>query len=666
MIVISANQLTKLYGTDEILTGISFHINEGDRVGIVGSNGAGKSTLLNILSGETFCDSGTFYLSSDKKIGYFHQNDLFTSEKTVYEEMLSIFEPLIKMESDMEELSERIASLSGQPGQEEAVSRMLAEYDRLSESYRLNNGYGYKSEITGVLNSMAFPPSFFDKRTDSLSGGERTRLALAALLLKKPDILLLDEPTNHLDIGTLKWLEQYLRSYQGTIVIVSHDRYFLDHTVSRIFEIENGRLSVYEGNYTFYAGEKKVRLVNELRAYEKQQSEIRRQEEMVRRFKERGTEKLAKRAKSREKMLEKMDRPEKPSAPAAKMKIQFQESSRSGNDTLQAFDISKSYGTGDRKRTLFSNVSFDIKRGERICIIGPNGTGKTTLLKMIMSEIPPDHGHIKVGHNIVFGYYDQEQTMLNESSTILEEMRDAYSLYSDTQLRGLLGRFLFRNDDVFKTVGSLSGGERARLALLKLMLSGANMLMLDEPTNHLDIASKEVFEDALIDFPGTCVIVSHDRYLLNKVPTSIYELSQDGITVYPGNYDYYNEKKASITSANAYMNSLGQTASSRADEAAAKPENLKQQHIEERKKAKAAQAEQRRRERRVEALEEQIAQLEEEIDELQSRLGEEEYMTDYEKLTELSSLIASKKELLSSSYEEWERLSEELQQPVLS
>ncbi len=580
--------------------------------------------------------------------------------------MLSIFEPLIKMESDMEELSERIASLSGQPGQEEAVSRMLAEYDRLSESYRLNNGYGYKSEITGVLNSMAFPPSFFDKRTDSLSGGERTRLALAALLLKKPDILLLDEPTNHLDIGTLKWLEQYLRSYQGTIVIVSHDRYFLDHTVSRIFEIENGRLSVYEGNYTFYAGEKKVRLVNELRAYEKQQSEIRRQEEMVRRFKERGTEKLAKRAKSREKMLEKMDRPEKPSAPAAKMKIQFQESSRSGNDTLQAFDISKSYGTGDRKRTLFSNVSFDIKRGERICIIGPNGTGKTTLLKMIMSEIPPDHGHIKVGHNIVFGYYDQEQTMLNESSTILEEMRDAYSLYSDTQLRGLLGRFLFRNDDVFKTVGSLSGGERARLALLKLMLSGANMLMLDEPTNHLDIASKEVFEDALIDFPGTCVIVSHDRYLLNKVPTSIYELSQDGITVYPGNYDYYNEKKASITSANAYMNSLGQTASSGSDEAAAKPENLKQQHIEERKKAKAAQAEQRRRERRVEALEEQIAQLEEEIDELQSRLGEEEYMTDYEKLTELSSLIASKKELLSSSYEEWERLSEELQQPVLS
>lgn len=659
MIVISANQLTKLYGTDEILTGVSFHINEGDRVGIVGSNGAGKSTLLNILSGELPCDEGTFYLSSDRKIGYFRQNDLFTSTKTVYEEMLSIFAPLIKMESDMAELSERIASLSQKPGHEEEVRRLLAEYDRISESYRLKNGYGYKSEIAGVLNSMAFPPSFFDKKTDSLSGGERTRLALAALLLKKPDILLLDEPTNHLDIGTLKWLEQYLRSYQGTIVIVSHDRYFLDHTVSRIFEIENGHLSVYEGNYTFYAGEKKVRLVNELRAYEKRQNEIRRQEEMVRRFKERGTEKLAKRAKSREKMLERMERPDKPSAPAAKMKIRFQESSRSGNDTLQAFEISKSYGTGDHKRTLFSNVSFDIKRGERICIIGPNGTGKTTLLKMIMSEIPPDKGHIKVGHNIVFGYYDQEQTMLNENSTILEEMRDAYSLYSDTQLRGLLGRFLFRDDDVFKTVSSLSGGERARLALLKLMLSGANMLMLDEPTNHLDIASKEVFEDALIDFPGTCVIVSHDRYLLNKVPTSIYELSRDGITIYPGNYDYYNEKKASITSANAYMNNLGKTASSAADDAPPKQESLKQQRMEERKRAKAAQAEQRRRERRIEALEEQIAQLESEIDDLQSQLEKEEYMTDYQKLAELSGIIASKKEVLTSAYEEWERLSEE-------
>ncbi len=399
-------------------------------------------------------------------------------------------------------------------------------------------------------------------------------------------------------------------------------------------------------------------LVSELRAYEKQQSEIRRQEEMVRRFKERGTEKLAKRAKSREKMLERMEAPEKPVVSSARMKIEFKESSKSGNDTLQAFEISKSYGSGEQKRTLFSNVSFDIKRGERICIIGPNGTGKTTLLRMIMSEIPPTSGHIKIGHNIVFGYYDQEQTMLNENSTVLEEMRDAYSLYSDTQLRGLLGRFLFRNDDVFKTVSSLSGGARARLALLKLMLSGANVLILDEPTNHLDIASKEVFEDALVDFPGTSVIVSHDRYLLNKVPTSIYELNRDGVTVYPGNYDYYSEKKASVTSANAYMSHLGKTNSVEADASSGKPESEKQQRIDERKKAKALQAEQRRKERRIEALEQQITQLEEEIETLQQEIYGEECRTDYTKLTELSNAIEEKRASLSAAYEEWESLSE--------
>lgn len=661
MIVISANQLTKLYGVDEILTDVSFHINAGDRVGIVGANGAGKSTLLNILSGELPCDSGNYFISGDLKIGYFHQNDLFTSEKTVYEEMLSIFDHLIQMEKDLTEISEKIAELSSlpeNPERAEEVRRLLSEYDRLSESFRLQNGYGYKSEISGVLNSMAFPPSFFDKKTNSLSGGERTRLALAALLLKKPDILLLDEPTNHLDIGTLKWLEQYLRAYQGTVVIISHDRYFLDHTVNRIFEIENRRLSVYEGNYTFYAQEKKVRLISELKAYEKQQDEIRRQEDMIRRFKERGTEKLAKRARSREKMLAKTEVMEKPVVSSSQMRIQFKESSKSGNDTLQAFEISKSYGTGDEKRTLFSDVSFDIKRGERICIIGPNGTGKTTLLRMIMSEIPPTSGHIKVGHNVVFGYYDQQQSMLNESSTVLEEMRDAYSLYSDTQLRGLLGRFLFRNDDVFKQVSALSGGERARLALLKLMLSGANTLILDEPTNHLDIASKEVFEDALLDFPGTCIIVSHDRYLLNKVPTSIYELTKNGITVYPGNYDYYNEKKATVTSANAYMNSLGKDASSDSDASMEKSMTEKQQRMDERRRSKALQAEQRRKERRIEALEQLIASLEEEIDELSQKMCLEEYMTDYTKLAQLSDAVEEKKSQLSDAYDEWGELND--------
>lgn len=660
MIVISANQLSKAYGVDEIFNNVSFHVNAGDRVGIVGPNGAGKSTLLNILAGDLSYDSGNFFISSDLNIGYFRQNDMFTSEKTVYEEMLSIFSPLIKMENDMAHLSEKIASLSESQSSAEDethIQKLLSEYDRISEDYRLKNGYGYKSEITGVLSSMAFPPSFFDKKTESLSGGERTRLALASLLLKKPDILMLDEPTNHLDIGTLKWLEQYLHSYQGTVIIISHDRYFLDHTVNRIFEVDGGRLSVYEGNYTFYAQEKKVRLVSELRTYERKREEIKRQEDMVRRFKERGTEKLAKRAKSREKMLSRMEMPDKPSVSNNQMKIKFHESTKSGNDTLQAYEIAAAYGTGDSRRILFSDVSFDIKRGERICIIGPNGTGKTTLLRMIMSEIPPSAGHIRVGHNIVFGYYDQQQSMLDESSTVIEEMRNAYSLYSDNELRGLLGRFLFKNDDVFKPVSALSGGERARLSLLKLMMSGANMLILDEPTNHLDIASKEVFEDALLDFPGTCVIVSHDRYLLNKVPTSIYELGRNGLTIFPGNYDYYNEKKAAVTSANAYMSDLSKSNSISSDIAAVRPESDKQQRIDERKKNKELQAEKRRRERRIEALEELITTLEDEISDLEQKMCSEEYISDYEKLSELSESAAEKKEKLAAAYEEWEELS---------
>lgn len=661
MTVISANNLTKVYdGTELIFENVSFHVNKGDRVGLVGTNGAGKSTLLNVLSGELSPDEGSFFISQDLTVGYFRQNDLFTSEKTVYEEMLSIFSGVMKMEEEMNEMAAKIAELSADGAHaenEQRVEKMLAEYDRMTERFKEANGYGYKSEINGVLSSMAFPQSFYDKKTNSLSGGERTRLALAALLLKKPDILFLDEPTNHLDIGTLKWLEQYLRGYKGTVMIISHDRYFLDHTVTRIFEMENHHLSVYEGNYTFYAGEKKVRLAAELKTYENQQAEIKRQEDMIRRFKERGTEKLAKRARSREKQLEKVEVMDRPVVMNSRMKIQFKESTKSGNDTLHAEGLSKSYGTGSERRTLFKNVEFDIKRGERICIIGPNGTGKTTLLKMIMSQIEPSEGFIKVGHNIHFGYYDQEQSMLSDSFTVIEEMREAYSLYSDTELRGLLGRFLFKNDDVFKPVSALSGGERARLALLKLMLSGANLLVLDEPTNHLDIASKEVFEDALMDFPGTSVIVSHDRYLLNKVPTSIYELTQSGITVYPGNYDYYNEKKAEVTSANAYMNDLHKNNSVEADTADDGSADIKQQRMDERRRNKEAQAEQRRRQRKAEALENEISELEEAIDMLEQEMYKEEYQTNHTKLSEIAEELAAKKERLDEAYNEWSELS---------
>ena len=493
MTVISATGLSKSYIGENIFSNVSFSVEKGDRVVIIGANGAGKSTLLNILSGYEVHDEGSIFISNDLKIGYFRQNDLFTSEKTVYEEMLSIFEEVIKIENKLDELSFLISEKSDNVDKNK-LNKMLSEYDRLSEQFRNKDGYTYKSEIDGVLNSMAFPTSFYNKNTASLSGGERTRLALASLLLKKPDILMLDEPTNHLDIGTLKWLEQYIRSYRGTVLIISHDRYFIDNTATRIFEMKNGRLSVYEGNYTFYAKENKIRYLTELKAYEHQSSEIARQEEMIRRYKERGTEKLAKRAKSREKALEKVERLNKPIAHNEKIKITFHEITKSGNDVLKAVELGKSIGTGAEKRSLFQNVNFDIKRGERICIIGPNGIGKTTLLKMLMEQSSITEGYIKIGHNVDFGYYDQEQSMLCENSTVIEEMRDSYGLYSDNELRGLLARFLFRGDDVFKPVEALSGGERARLALLKLMMSGANVLILDEPTNHLDIMSKKVFE----------------------------------------------------------------------------------------------------------------------------------------------------------------------------
>lgn len=662
MTILSATNLTKTFGIEEVFSNVSFSINKGDRVGLVGPNGAGKSTLLGILAGEIPGDEGSVYLANDTVIGFFHQNDLFSSTKTIYEEMLTVFRDVRDMEQRIHELGETITEYSSLTGHDEReLERMLSEYDRLQEEFLRRDGFSYQSEIQGVLRSMHFPDEVFGKNTASLSGGERTRLALAVQLLRKPDILFLDEPTNHLDIGTLRWLEQYLRGYSGTIVVISHDRYFLDHTVNRTFELNNHRLRIYEGNYTFYAGERKIRMVSELRAYEKQQAEIRRQEEMITRFKQRGTEKLAKRAKSREKMLQRTERLERPEGPADRMKIRFQQDTVSGQDTLRAEGVAKTLGRGDTARQVMTDVNFDIKRGERICVIGPNGAGKSTLLKMILSEIRPDTGYIKVGHNISFGYYDQEQSMLDETGTVIEEMRDAYEQYDDRELRGLLGKFLFRGDDVFKPVSALSGGERARLSLLKLMLSGANMLILDEPTNHLDIESKEVFEDALIDFPGTSVTVSHDRYLLNRVPTSIYELDHGVITEYKGNYDYYLEKKAQAEAASGTDRPPESAAdgSDRSKAAESPALNEKQRRMEERRVAKEQQARQRRKERRIAALEEQIAALEEEIAGLEAELGKESLITDHIKLAELSQLLSEKKETLEESFMEWAELSEE-------
>ncbi len=655
MIILSANNMTKTYGVDPILIHASFHINQGDRIGIVGANGAGKTTLLNILSGRLAYDAGDIFVSNNTKIGYLRQSDNFESEKTVYEEMFSIFTEVIEMEKELERLSHEI---SGESQKGNDVSKLLHQYDDLLEAFKNRNGYGYKSEIHGILNSMVFPEEFFDKKISLLSGGERTRLALASLLLKKPDLLLLDEPTNHLDIGTLKWLEQYLKTYSGTIVVISHDRYFLDQTVTRVLEIENHKLVTYEGNYSAYAEKKRLKEADELRKYEHQQKEIQRQEEIIRRFKQHGTEKLAKRAQSREKQLDHIERLERPSGPLGKMKIHFKQGFQSGNDVLLVKELSKSFGRDSQKRQLFQNVELDVKRGERICFVGPNGIGKTTLLKIIMGEMDPDQGYIKLGHNISFGYYDQEQNLLGSGNTVLEEVHSAYRLYSDTEVRSLLGRFLFKNDMVFQLVSSLSGGEKARLSLLKLMLSGANLLIMDEPTNHLDIASKEIFEEALRDFPGTLIVVSHDRYFLNKVPTRIVELGEGGIVNYLGGYDYYMEKKQSLGSGKSYLEELRQTSAinskketGNCTEGAFEKEELTP--MEARRRDKEAQTRERRLEKERQRLEAVIAETETKIEWLQAEMCKEEIYKDHQKTASCQSDLNNLNELLSETYETW-------------
>ena len=515
MIILSANNITKEYGTDVILKDISFHIEKGDRVGIVGANGAGKTTLLNILAGEERATSGNVFLATETTTGYLKQANEFDSNGTVLQAAENLFSHLAKMEQDMLQLSKQ-AEEAAAAGHEQESHRCINRYSSMEEEYRRSGGYTYASEIHGILSSMAFSEEMLQQPVQQLSGGEKTRLALACLLLEKPDLLLLDEPTNHLDIDTLKWLEQYVKSYRGTVVIVSHDRYFLDQTVNRILEVEHHKVYKYTGSYGQYAEAKRQRRKEELRRYTAQQKEIQKQEDMIRRFKQRGTEKLAKRAASREKQLEKMARMDRPAEGMGSMKINFHENYESGKDVIIAEGLGMRFAEKNHPVNLFENVNFNIKRGERICLVGPNGVGKTTLMKIFMGELLPTVGYLKVGYNVDFGYYDQEQENLTESNTVLEELKDSYRLYSDTEMRSILGKFLFQNDAVFLQVGDLSGGEKARLSLVKLMLSGANVLLLDEPTNHLDIESKEVFEEALVDFPGTVIAVSHDRYFLNR------------------------------------------------------------------------------------------------------------------------------------------------------
>jgi ATP-binding cassette subfamily F protein 3 len=643
MLILSADKINKSYGTDVILDDVSFSVNSGDRIGIVGPNGAGKTTLLSIIAGETEPTGGGVYLRNGYTVGYLKQKNNFFAGGTVAEEAEKSFTHFHEMEREIEKLS-RAVSDPDSP----TFERDLANYTELMDKYRESGGYQYRGELNGVLTSMGFGEDMRDRKISMLSGGERTRLALACMLLRKPDLMMLDEPTNHLDLKMLDWLEHYLKGYRGTLIVVSHDRYFLDRIVTRIFDMRGTHLTAYRGNYSEYVVKRDERLEAMRREYEKQQKEISRQEEMIRRFKQHGTEHLVKRAQSREKRLSHIDRLERPTEASGKIRLSFSADYRSGNDVVTADGLEKSFG----EKQLFRNVSFDIKKGERICIIGENGVGKTTLLRIMMGLEEADDGYLKVGHNVNFGYYDQGQLLLNEKETVLGEMKNAYHLYSDTQMRSILGRFLFTGDDVFKTISSLSGGEKARLSLLKLMLSGSNTLILDEPTNHLDIESKEVVEDAIAEFEGTVIIVSHDRYLLSRLPDRILELTPDGIREYKGKFDYYLEKKAELEAAEG--------GAADAPEAAAAGDRQMSSE-EERRLRKEQEAEERRIARKTESLEAEINELETGISDLENEMCSPDRQSDLKFLRESQEKIDAMRAELDDKYEAWMNIHEEHQ-----
>ncbi|TCO67643.1 ABC-F family ATP-binding cassette domain-containing protein [Caldanaerobacter subterraneus] len=629
MAVIIANNITKSYGVDIILQNISFIVNEGDKIGVIGENGARKSTLFNILAGITEVDSGTVSVFANK-IGYLKQNTVIDSEKSIYEEVKSVFDEIFQLEMEIKLLEEKIS----QTANSNLLDKFLAEYSFLLDKYKELEGYSVESKVRGVLNGLGFDMSQFDTPVSALSGGQKTRLMLAKTLLLNPDVLLLDEPTNHLDINSIEWLEQYLKFYTGTVLIISHDRYFLDKIVNRIFEIESHRLNVYEGNYTEYLKRKKAETEARLKAYEEQQKEIKRIKSIIEVQKNRRTEKSVKMAQSKQKLLEKIEIIEKPMINNNSIKLHFDFDLKSGNDVLTVRNLSLKFD-----RQIFSNVSFEIKRGEKIALLGPNGVGKTSLLKILAGEIDNFEGEVKFGTNVIIGYYEQEFKSLNPQKTVLDEIWDENPYLTQTEVRTLLASFLFKEEEVFKTISSLSGGEKARLSLLKLLLSKANFLLMDEPTNHLDLKAKEALEEALLDYSGTLLFVSHDRYFIDKIATKVMILNPDGLEIYLGNYSYYIAKKEQLET--------------KQEETAKK---TKTQIKNERQKERLARLKLKQQKEYLKNLENSIYQVEERIKYLEEKMCEVEIYKTGE-IVEIQREYNTLKEKLEKMYEEWEKLS---------
>ena len=646
--ILSCSNITKSFGDKHILKQVSFHLEDHEKAAIVGINGAGKTTLLKIMIGELAADEGVVALSKGTTIGYPAQHQDLDSENTIYEALLEVKRPVIEMEERIRSLELKMHSASG-----DALEAMLAEYSRLNHAFELADGYAYKSEVTGVLKGLGFSEDEFTKPINTLSGGQKTRVSLGKLLLTKPDVLLLDEPTNHLDMESIAWLETYLKSYAGSVIIVAHDRYFLDRVVTKIVELDNGIGTMFSGNYSAYSDKKAMLRDAKIRAYLNQQQEIRHQEAVIAKLKSFNREKSIRRAESREKMLDKIERVEKPVDIDDSMDIRLEPDVISGNDVLTVRELSKSFDA----QPLFSHVDFDIRRGERVAIIGNNGTGKTTLLKIINGLLEADSGEIRLGSKVHIGYYDQEHQVLHMDKTLFEEIQDTYPDMNNTQIRNTLASFLFTGDDVFKLIRDLSGGERGRVSLAKLMLSDANFLLLDEPTNHLDITSKEILESALCRYTGTVLYVSHDRYFINRTATRILDLTSQSLINYIGNYDYYLEKKDDVEAAFAARNAAGQTPAGTPDRdfGSSSASGIKLDW----KAQKEEQARIRKRQNELKKTEDSIHALETRDSEIDGLLSQEEVYTDVDRLMELNREKEEIARQLEELYGRWEELAED-------